>query len=271
MSYLSLAMRGSALALAAVVGTFAFVSTAEAQSRISRRVWDPKFNTDLQGTGLGNLGWSGEVEFAIKDDCYNNIHGDGWITNLSAGCVGKLSINSASVTLYDVYNAATPKVQLSYDDSWNIAAGGNAQATLRMYVDYVSETEKNLIAVEGGFLFPEFTSASFAKVANYDAAAYWLNFNSNTSNAFRPFDNSRPLDGYAFLTSCSYRSGSSPDRNETVDHYKSTHLDVACSQNDGNTFPAILKPVPEPEAYLLALASFGVLGVWSRRRRLNAR
>ena len=39
-------------------------------------------------------------------------------------------------------------------------------------------------AVQGGFLFPEFTNASFAKVSTYDAAAYWLNFNANTTNNF---------------------------------------------------------------------------------------
>jgi hypothetical protein len=139
-----------------------------------------------------------------------------------------------------------------------------------MYVD-VEGTEKTLKAVQGGFLFPEFTSASFAKVVGYDAAAYWLSFNENRENSFYPLSNEAPQGDYAFLTGCSYRKGSSPEANETYDHYKSTHLDVACSQNDGINSPAILRPIPEPETYMLALASFGVLGVWARRRRPSSR
>ena len=106
-------------------------------------------------------------------------------------------------------------------------------------------------------MLPEITNASFAVASGYDAAAYWLNFNANVTNDFSLFSNGAPLGDYAFLTSCSYK-------------YSNLSSGVKCSQNDGVTFPAVLQPVPEPETYLLALASFGVLGVWARRRRLNS-
>lgn len=257
MSYLSRRVRGLS-AVVAMVGVLGWVSSAEAI--ISKKRWDPAY-----GDGLPNLGWSGEVDFSIKDDCLSTINTSQWITNLTSGCVNKLSIQSANVTLYELGNQSN-NLLLSYDDSYNIFAGGNAQLTLRMYVD-VTDGAKTLKAVQGGFLFPEFASASFAKVAGYDAAAYWLNFNANTTNDFSLWSNNAPEGDYAFLTSCSYKKGSNPAANESYDHYKSTHLDVACSQNDGVKYPATLVPVPEPETYMLALASFGVLGVWARRRR----
>ncbi|HMO47684.1 MAG TPA: PEP-CTERM sorting domain-containing protein [Rubrivivax sp.] len=260
MSYLSPGMRGLGAAVV-VVGALGWVSSA--QAIISKKRWDPAY-----GASLMDLGWSGTVDFEIKDDCLATISSSQWVTNLTTGCMNKLSIQSADVTLYELANSSN-QVSLSYDDSYNVFAGGNGQLTLRMYVD-VNGTEKNLRAVQGGFLFPEFTNASFAKVAGYDAAAYWLNFNANTTNDFSLFSSSAPEGDYAFLTSCSYRTGADPTAGESYGHYKSTHPAVACSQNDGIKYPAVLVPVPEPETYLLAIASFGVLGVWARRRRLRA-
>lgn len=261
MSYRSWRMRGLS-AMFAVIGTLGWVSSAEAI--ISKKRWDPAY-----GAELPSLGWSGEVDFSIKDECLSTITSSQWVTNLTTGCFNKLSIQSADVTLYELSNPSN-KVLLSYDDSYNIFSGGNAQLTLRMYVD-VNGAEKTLKAVQGGFLFPEFTNASFATVTGYDAAAYWLNFNANMTNDFSLFSSSAPGGDYAFLTSCSYRTGSNPTVGETMEHYRNTHPDVACSQNDGMNNPAVLVPVPEPETYMLALASFGVLGVWARRRRLHVR
>lgn len=257
MSYLSWRMRGLS-AMFAAIGALGWVSSAEAI--VSKKRWDPAYGVDLP-----NLGWSGTVDFEIQDSCLNTITSSGWITNLTAGCVGKLNINSATVTLYDILDPSgtpgpKPDVMLSYDGSSAPFGGDNAQLTIRMYVDVVG-TEKTLAAVQGGFLLPELvanTSAtSFAVAAGYDAAAYWLNFNANATNDFSLFSSSAPQGDYAFLTSCSY-------------NYSKWNSGVNCSQNDGVTFPAVLQPVPEPETYLLALASFGVLGVWARRRGLNS-
>jgi hypothetical protein len=263
-------MRGLSAAVI-LIGTLGWVSSAEAI--ISKKRWDPQYSDALTpGQPLPDLGWSGEVTFNIKDECLLNINSKQWITNLTSGCVGKLSIDSAVVTLYDLDNQKSP-VTLNYDDSWNIFAGGNAQLTWRMYVD-VTDGVKTLGAVQGAFLFPEFVSASaasFAVESGYDAAAYWLNFNANTTNDFPLTGVGAPEGDYAFLTSCSYRKGSVPGRTQSYDSYRASHLDVACSQNDGERQAAVLVPVPEPETYLLGLASFGVLGVWARRRRLSGR
>ena len=179
MSYLSWRMRGLTAAFAAVC-TLAWVSDVEAA--VSRKRWDPAYGADLP-----NLGWSGTVDFEIKDSCLDSITSSGWVTNLTSGCVGKLSISSATVTLYDIESPSKPAngplddVTLSYGGSSAPLGGDNAQLTIRMYVD-VTGGEKTLMAVQGGFLLPEVTNASFATVATYDAAAYWLNFNANETN-----------------------------------------------------------------------------------------
>lgn len=254
MSYQSLRMRGLS-AMVAVIGVLGWVSAAEAI--VSKKRWDPPY-----GAPLLDLGWSGTVDFEIKDDCLSTITSSQWINNLSGGsCGNKLSIQSATVTLYDnnlsVEDRSLTSVLLSYDGASSFLGGDNAQVALRMYVEVTGTGEsavKTLKAVQGGFLFPEVATASFAKVAGYDAAAYWLNFNANDTNDFSLFSNAAPKGDYAFLTSCSY-------------DYSKWSSAVNCSQNDGYSFPAVLQPVPEPETYLLALASFGVLGVWARRRR----
>ena len=255
MSYLSWRMRGLS-AMFVAIGALGWASAAEAI--VSKKRWDPAY-----GAALPDLGWSGTVDFEIKDDCLSTISTSQWINNLSGGtCGNKLSNQSATVTLYDLTpdsDSSTPdSVLLSYDGSSNFLGGDNAQMALRMYVKVSDAGEKTIEAVQGGFLFPEVATASFAKVASYDAAAYWLNFNANETNNFSLFSNDAPLGDYAFLTSCSY-------------NYSRWNSGVNCSQNDGVSFPAVLQPVPEPETYLLALASFGVLGVWARRRRRSPR
>jgi hypothetical protein len=253
-------MRGLS-AVVAVISTLGWVSSAEAI--ISKKRWDPKYNTEVSGTGLGDLGWSGTVDFEIKDDCLLTINESQWINNLSFGaCGNKLSIQSATVTLYE-FSDESNNVLLSYDGSSKIFGGDNSQLAIRMYVE-VNGSEKTLTAVQGGFLVPEVTTASFAVVATYDAAAYWLNFNANEENNFPLIgkDAKEAPDGdFAFLTSCSFNY----PKNKTLGS------GVNCSQNDGVAWPAALQPVPEPETYLLGLASFGVLGVWARRRRLSGR
>lgn len=250
-------------ALSAVVGfTVTLGSVSVSEAAISRKIWDPAY-----GAALPNLGWSGSVDFNIQDSCLNTINTSQWISNLAFGssCFNKLSIESADVTLYDLSNPAS-NVLLSYDGSSSLFGGDNVNLALRMYVEVIG-TEKTLKAVQGGFLFPEFTNASFATVTGYDAAAFWLNFNANTTNNFSLSTSSAPEGDYAFLTSCSFDYPHNPGANEKYDTYKTKYSDVSCSQNDGVNNPAILRPIPEPEAYLLGLASFGVLGVWARRRR----
>lgn len=258
MSYLTWKMRGLSAAFA-VVGTLGWISSAEAI--VSRKVWDPNY-----GAALSNLGWSGLVDFNIQDSCLNSVATSQWISNLAFGsCQNKLSIESAEVTLYALDNPAT--VQLSYDGASSLFGGDNVNVALRMYVEVISPTEKTLKAVQGGFLFPEFTNASFAKVADYDAAAFWLNFNANTTNNFSLTTSNAPQGDYAFLSNCSFDYAHAPGAREKFDAYKGKYSDVSCSQNDGVNNPAILRPVPEPSSYLLGLASVGVLGVWARRRR----
>jgi hypothetical protein len=265
MSCLTWKMRGLGAAFA-VIGTMGFVSNADAI--ITRKVWDPQY-----GDGLPSLGWSGAVDFQIKDDCLSKIKSSGWINNLTpfTACTNKLSIQSASVNLYDL-NDTDNNVLLSYDGASNIFGGDNANLAIRMYVE-VNGSEKTLKAVQGGFLFPEFTDASFAKVAGFEGAAFWLNFNANETNDFSLGSNLPPDGDFAFLTSCSYRNSAAPSSDESYSSYSSAHkldFDVSCSQNDGEQFPAMLRPIPEPETYMLALASFGVLGLWVRRRRQSA-
>ena len=258
MSYPTWKMRGLSAAFV-VVGTLGWVSSAEAI--VSRKVWDPAY-----GAALPELGWSGSVDFNIADSCLNTITSSQWISNLAFGsCQNKLSIDSAVVTLYDL-NAPGSSVQLSYDGGSSLFSGDNVNVALRMYVEVVSATEKTLTAVQGGFLFPEFSNASFAKVTGYDAAAYWLNFNANTTNNFSLTTSNAPQGDYAFLTSCSFDYAHAPGAGEKYDTYKTKYTDVSCSQNDGVSNPAILRPVPEPSSYLLGLASFGVLGLWAHRR-----
>jgi hypothetical protein len=261
MNYLTSKMRGWSAVLA-VLGTFGLVSTADAI--LSKKVWDPEY-----GMALESLGWSGEVTFGIADDCLGTVLKSQWINNFAGSCANKLSIDSATVNLYDLGGVGTP-VTLSYGSN-SIFSGGNVPITLSMYVDVNKISgEKTLVAVQGGFLFPEFTNASFAKVVDYDAAAYWLSFNASQDNNFSLFSPATPTNGYAFLSSCSFNYGDDPNKTEGYDHYKSSHSDVACSQNDSSAHPAILRAVPEPNGYLLGLASFAVLGVWSRRRRIGA-
>lgn len=280
MSYLSWRIRNLS-ALVAVLGTLGWVSSAEAI--ISKKRWDPKFNTQVSGIGLGDLGWSGTVDFNIRDNCLDEVvMSSMWVSNLTGGCNNALSISNATVTLYDSdsfgNNGHLEDVTLNYGGSTQPFGGDNVQLTWRMYIDVNEETkEKTLKAVQGGFLFPEFTTASFATQAGFEGAAYWLNFNANKTNNFNPFSNAAPVGGmngdFAFLTSCSYRKDSAPGSGESHKSYSSAHkhdIDVSCLQNDGVAWPATLVPVPEPETYLLGLASFGVLGMWARRRRLRS-
>ncbi len=191
MSYLTWKMRGLSAAFA-VIGSVGCVSNADAI--ISRKVWDPQY-----GAALPNLGWSGEVDFNIKDTCLDNVVKKSmWVSNLTGGCNNALSIGNATVTLYDLdsfgNNGPAADVTLNYGGSTQPFGGDNAQLTWRMYID-VDGSEKTLKAVQGGFLFPEFTNASFAKVAGFEGAAYWLNFNANKTNDFSLFSNAAPVGG----------------------------------------------------------------------------
>lgn len=258
-------VRGWTAALA-VICTMGWVSDAEAV--IQKRRWDPAYGVDLP-----NLGWSGEVDFDIADGCLATVD-TGWIDNYgtNAACFNKLSIKSATVTLYDIDSSGNPgplgDVTLSYGSKF--FSDYNAPITLRMYVE-----GGEIKAVQGGFLFPEFvksSSAPFAVAADYDYSAFWLSFNANAANNFGLDSTAAPSNGYAFLTNCSFNGNGGPSANQTLDRYTASHPGVECSQNGyGEANQAILRPVPEPEAYMLGLAAFGVLGVWARRRRLNTR
>ncbi len=241
MAMLNLKMRGPVLALA-FAGMLGVAATADAATYKGR--WDPNY-----GEALPDLGWRGEADFEIVDaGCLDDVVADGWVSN-SGACAGKVRINSATVELYDIdssLNGTDPSVVLSYGAS-------QSPTTLRMYVDWVSATDKRVIAVEGGYDDPIRTTATFAKLTNSLYADYFLSFNGNQSNSpGLPVAPGAPDMAYSFLKSCSKFEGQAPKD---------------CSTNDSAKFPAVMTIVPEPSAYLLGLASLAVVGVWTRRRR----
>lgn len=264
MSDLSWRMRGLGVAFV-VVGSLGLVATAEAGAQ--RRIVDPPY-----GEGLPNLGWSGVIDFNIADSCLATVN-TGWIDNYGEkstdACRNKLSITQATLTLYDIDDSGAPgplrDVTLSYGSK--VFRDFNLPLALRMYV-----VDDQIKAVQGGFLFPEFTKASdapFSVASDYQYSAFWLNFNANNTNNFGLTSDEPPSDGYAFLTNCSFNGlGNGPAGAEKASDYQHSHPDAVCSQNGfGPENQAILRPIPEPEVYLMGLASFGVLGVWARRRR----
>lgn len=269
MSYLTWKMRGLSAAFA-VISTVGFVSNADAI--ISRKVWDPAY-----GSGLADLGWSGEVEFEIKPECLATVTGGSqWVYWGTANCdkVDSLGIKSATVTLYDLAGGTnTPEddVKLSYSGGKNIFAGQNFDVVPRMYIEVSSSGDKSIKATQGLFLFPEITSAPFAKLADYDAAAFWLSFAGTETNDQLNVSPDAPLFDRAFLNSCSFDYPAWGEPVNAVGKLAATVRNRSCSSNDGLKYPANLQPVPEPETYLMALASFGVLGLWARRRRLTIR
>ncbi len=266
-------MRGLALTLL-VMGGFGVVSMAEAKT--STKIWDPQYGADLP-----DLGWSGKVTFDVRDSCLIGVNSSKWISDLTYGCFGALSIKSATVTLYDYDALATGGNGMEEDVTLSYQSGllppGNLSVVPRMYIDVDGglKTIKAVQAAQFHPLWPEITDASFAKAAKlvgeYDAAAFWLSFNSNQDNSYDLLSNAPPAGDFAFLNSCSFDYANQPAADETLAAFKARVKDAKCSQNDGLENPAILRPIPEPEGYLLGLASFGVLGVWARRRRLNAR
>lgn len=277
MSYLTWKMRGLSAAFA-VIGSVGFVSNADAI--ISRKVWDPQY-----GAALPNLGWSGEVDFEIKPDCLATVTDvSKWVYFGSAGCnqLGSLGIKSATVNLFDLVldvngvaqkdvdgrllNGAQEDVKLTYK-AGSVFAGGNRDIVPRMWIDVAENGDKSIGATQGFYLFPEITNAPFATVAGYDAAAFWLSFAGTQKNNQLNFANTAPQGDFAFLDSCSFNYPATFDLQGKLNTLKGK----SCSSNDSTTYPAILVAVPEPETYLLGLASFGVLGVWARRRRLSGR
>jgi hypothetical protein len=234
MAYLAIGVRGLTLALAAA-GALSLSVTADAA--VYKGKWDPPF-----GSPLLDLGWSGEAEFEIKSACLDNVSDDGWVSN-SGSCAGLVTINSATVTLYDLVagqNGPADDVTLSYGAS-------QSPVTLRMYVD-VEGGKKMVTAVEGSYFAPLVTTASFAKLATATEAQYFLSFNGNVSNS--PGGAYTPDKAYSFLKSCNF----------------SGQQYLGCSNNDSGQYPAVMTIVPEPQGYLLGLASLAVVGMWSRRR-----
>lgn len=242
-----------ALATAGVLGV-----AASANAVTYKGKWDPKYG---DGVGLDGLGWNGEAEFKIEDSCLNSLGTSfsGLVTNFTSGCLGKLSIVSAKVNLFDYVvgqpgnNGPASDVTLSYGSAASPGTNGNnipTKALLSMYVD-----QGNIKAVNGGFWLPEVTTkfaAPFAVAAGYNAAAYWLGFSGDQNNLTNV-----PNSAQARLASCSFNRVFS--------------FDFQCSANDSRSpdTQAIMTitPVPEPEAYLMGLISLAVIGVWSRRRR----
>ena len=240
----NLKTRGLTLTLV-VAGALGVAGTADAV--VYKGKWDPAY-----GPALPELGWKGEAEFDITPDCLGGIASDGWVSNLVGACKDKLSIKSATVTLYDLNaaNGLLPDVTLSYSSA-KLLDGGNLPFTLRMYVDVIEGQQSEVRAVDGGFWFPENVTASFAKAANYSGALYWLGF-----SGFQPNIESN-IQAEARLASCSY---------------KWTSLECSANANNLPESRAVMQisPVPEPRAYVLGLASLAVVGVWTRRRRRDA-
>lgn len=223
----------------ALIGAGVFGISTSSVAAVYKGKWDPPF-----GSPLLDLGWSGEAEFEIKSACLDSVLGDGWVSN-SGSCAGLVTINSATVTLYDLVglqNGPADDVTLSYGAS-------QSPVTLRMYVDVDENNNKMVKAVEGSYFAPLVTTASFAKLANATEAQYFLSFNGNLNNA--PGGDYVPLEAYSFLKSCNF----------------SGQQYLGCSNNDSVNHPAVMTIVPEPQGYLLGLASLAVVGVWSRRRR----
>jgi hypothetical protein len=217
----------------------AFGIATSSVAAVYKAKWDPPF-----GAPLLNLGWSGEAEFEIKEDCLSGVLSDGWVSN-SGACAGLVTINSASVTLYDLVNnqnGPAEDVTLSYGAS-------QSPVTLRMYVDVDESQNKSLIAVEGSYFASLVTTASFAKLATATEAQYFVSFNGNVSNSYG--GEYTPDKAYTFLKSCNF----------------SGQQFQGCYNNDSERYPAVMTIVPEPQGYLLGLASLAVVGVWSRRRR----
>jgi hypothetical protein len=246
MTYLTSKIRGFTVGMAAA-GSLVAAVTADAA--VYRGRWDPAY-----GAALPELGWKGVAEFEIAPDCLAGIVDDGWVSNLVGACKNKLSINSAAVTLYDLdaTNGKLPDVTLSYSSA-SLKNGGNIPFTLRMYVDVIDGQQSEIRAVEGGFWFPENVTASFAVASGYKGALYWLGFSGDQPN----LENSTQAE--ARLASCSYKWAS---------------LECSVNNNDpskgGVAAAMTITPVPEPEAYMLGLASLAVIGVWNRRRRHDA-
>lgn len=213
--------------------------SAEAQ-RLYRQKIDPDF-----GPPLNDLNWTGEGLFSISETCFAAVSSDGWYSNGPSGglCAGGVSLMSTDITLTSI---STPSSSTTLSFSAN-------PSTIRVYVDWVSGTEKNILAISGSYLAPLETSVSWAKEAGADAGVFSLAFNGYPNTNFSQLVPDPPK-AHALLTYCG-RYG--------------TYVGFGGECTTSIDANVTISPVPEPQAYLLGLASFGILGVWARRRRLN--
>lgn len=215
---------------------------AEAQ-RLYRQKIDPDF-----GAPLTDLNWTGDGLFTVGESCFSGVIKTGWYNNFgsSGPCVGQIDLLTTDIFLTSISDP-TNSVTLSFSSNPN---------AVRVYID-VDGSNKNVIAISGTYNAPLETTASWAVADGDDAGQYSLAFNGFDNNIFKS-PNDAPIGAFARLTYCGRQSG-----------YVSMPIEGECSTSSDPNVQISL--VPEPSAYLLGLASFGVLGVWARRRRLNAR
>jgi hypothetical protein len=238
--------RTVALSIAVVVGGVLFSTAfpAEAQTRLYRQKIDPIF-----GPPLGDLYWSGDGNFTVSESCFAGASVGGWYNNFgpTGPCVGQINLLKTDIFL-NSRSTLTNSVTLSFLSN---------PSAVRVYIDVVSATEKNVVAIAGTYNAPLETIAPWAVAAGDDAGQYSLSFNGFDNDVFRTPD-SLPTGSYARLTYCGRQDG----------YVSDPKYDECFTSSDPNVQISL---VPEPSTYMLGLASFGVLGVWARRRRLSVR
>jgi len=235
--------RTVALSIAVVIGGVLFSTAfpAEAQTRLYRQKIDPIF-----GPPLGDLYWTGEGNFTVSESCFAGVSQDGWYNNFGStgSCVGQINLLKTDISL----------TSISSGNSQTLSFSGSPSA-VRIYVDWVSATEKNIVAIAANYANAVETDVPWAVASGDTAGAYYLAFNG-FDNGILNRPNDAPEGAFARLTYCGRQDG-----------FLSSGSDCFTSAD-----PKVqISLVPEPSTYMLGLASFGVLGVWARRRRLSVR
>jgi hypothetical protein len=244
--------------LLAVVTTYTMVDTVDAQTRRLR--FDPAYGEPFVDPGNNDpnniLGWKG-----YADVSYGTCDSPGTVTNLPGSCNGALSFLGATVELYNTTNSNAVLqtinfvggqiAAMTFDNSSNLTQVYSSP--FNPVVGIINETKYD--GVNQAYF-------SLIFVGEY-AQLYW--FKNNPGNplvnplAF-PYVNG--LTAIANYGGC-YFAGPGDNNLGFNRCGLSSNLDGAGAQ-------LTITAVPEAEAYMLALAGLGVLGVTgsiSRRRK----